>query len=83
MVQRQRLQAQLPRFAAECFGRDISTQVVPGEENPFSRMYTRDMRTVHADLFGGPDGYLMDEDAELAALKAFVDAARHPTTEEF
>jgi hypothetical protein len=35
-------------------------------------MYTRDMRTIHAELFGGPAGYLMDEAAELAALRSFV-----------
>jgi hypothetical protein len=60
------------RVAAECFGRDISAQTVPGEESRFAAMYTRDMRTAYADLFGGPPGYLMDEDAELAALRAFV-----------
>jgi hypothetical protein len=35
-------------------------------------MYTRDMRTVHADLFGGPPGYLMNEAEELSALRSFV-----------
>jgi hypothetical protein len=60
------------RVAAECFGRDIAGQVVPGAESPFSRMYTRDMRTAYSALFGGPAGYLMDEAAELAALRAFV-----------
>jgi hypothetical protein len=59
------------RVAAECFGIDIAGQVV-GAESPFAAMYTRDMRTVHADRFGGPDGYLMDEAAELAALRSFV-----------
>lgn len=68
------------QVAAECFGRDIADQVVPGEENPFARMYTRDMRTVHAGLFGGPDGYLLDEAAELAALTAFVREARAART---
>ncbi len=64
------------RVAAECFDRDISAQQVPGARNPFAQMYTRDMRTVHADLFGGPPGYLMDEAAEVAALRAFVAQAR-------
>jgi hypothetical protein len=63
------------RVAAECFGIDIADQVVGGE-SPFASMYTRDMRTVHADRFGGPDGYLMDEAAELAALRSFVREAR-------
>ena len=64
------------RVAAECFGIDISEQKVPGEESAFARMYTRDMRTRHADLFGGPPGYLMDEEAELAALARFVKETR-------
>lgn len=64
------------RVAAECFGIDISDQVVPGEESPFAQMYTKDMRTVHADRFGGPPGYLMDEASELHALQAFVAEAR-------
>lgn len=64
------------RVAAECFGVDIAGQEVIGEESPFARMYTRDMRTIHADLFGGPSGYLMDEAAELNALRDFVLSAR-------
>lgn len=60
------------QVARECFGVDLSAQVVPGEESPFASMYTRDMRTAHAGLFGGPPGYLLDADAELAALRAFV-----------
>jgi hypothetical protein len=64
------------RVAAECFGIDIAGQVVAGAESPFARMYTRDMRTVHADLFGGPPGYLMDQVAEVAALQSFVREAR-------
>jgi NAD-dependent epimerase/dehydratase family protein len=63
------------RVAAECFGIDIAGQVVAGE-SPFAQMYTRDMRTIHADRFGGPPGYLMDEAAELAALRSFVSEAR-------
>jgi NAD dependent epimerase/dehydratase family len=60
------------RVAADCFGVDIADQVVAGEESPFARMYTRDMRTVHADRFGGPPGYLMSEADEIDALRAFV-----------
>jgi hypothetical protein len=63
------------QVAAECFGIDIADQVVTGE-SPFAQMYTRDMRTIHAGLFGGPAGYLMDEGAELAALKSFVHWSR-------
>jgi NAD-dependent epimerase/dehydratase family protein len=68
------------RVAAECFGIDIAGQVVAGEESPFAAMYTRDMRTAHAGRFGGPPGYLMDEAAELAALRDFVQEQRSPTT---
>lgn len=64
------------QVAREVFGRDISAQVVEGEENSFARMYTRDMRTAHADLYGGPPGYLMDAAAELAALRGFVGESR-------
>jgi nucleoside-diphosphate-sugar epimerase len=64
------------RMAAECFGIDIADQVVYGEESPFGRMYSRDMRTIHADLFGGPPGYILDEVAELDALRAFVRESR-------
>jgi hypothetical protein len=64
------------RVAAECFGVDLRGQVVPGAESPLAQMYTRDMRTVHAGLFGGPPGYLMDEATELARLQDFVREAR-------
>ena len=66
------------RVAAECFGVDIADQVVAGEESPFAPMYTRDMRTIHADLFGGPPGYILDEVAELDALRAFVANPEQP-----
>jgi hypothetical protein len=64
------------RVAAECFGLDIGDQVVAGAESPYAQMYTRDMRTIHADLYGGPPGYLLDEVAELSALRRFVLEAR-------
>lgn len=60
------------RVAAECFGRDIADNEPPGEESPFAAMYTRDMRTRHDALFGGADGYLVTEQQEIAALRAFV-----------
>lgn len=66
------------RVAAECFGIDIADQVSSGEESPFAQMYTRDMRTIHADLYGGPPGYILDEVAELDALRAFVRESRQP-----
>ena len=55
--------------AAECFGLDIADQVVAGAESPYAQIYTRDMRTIHADLYGGPPGYLLDEAAELAPAR--------------
>lgn len=61
------------RVAAEVFGRDISGQVIEGE---YVEAYTRDLRTVHNDLFGGPAGFLMDEEAALAALAAYVAEVR-------
>ena len=62
--------------AAECFGIDIADQRVPGTESRFAQMYTRDMRTIHADLYGGPPGYLCGEATELLALREFVRASR-------
>jgi NAD dependent epimerase/dehydratase family len=64
------------RVAAECFGLDIADQVVAGTESPYAHMYTRDMRTIHADLYGGPPGYLLDEAGELRAIRSFVQEAR-------
>jgi NAD dependent epimerase/dehydratase family len=68
------------RVALECFGVDIADQAPPGAESPFAQMYTRDMRTIHADLFGGPSGYLLDEAAEIQALQAFVREQRAART---
>ena len=58
--------------ASEVFGIDIRGQVPAEPPSAFSRMYTRDMRTKHAALFGGTDGYLQDLDAEVADLRAFA-----------
>ncbi len=60
-------------LAREVFDLDIRGQVPPGEENPFSRMYTRNMTTRHGELFGGGDGYFHDRATELAGLRAFVE----------
>jgi hypothetical protein len=68
------------RVAAECFGLDIADQVVAGTESAYAQMYTRDMRTVHADLYGGPANYLLDEAAELRGLRRFVAEARGSRT---
>jgi nucleoside-diphosphate-sugar epimerase len=60
------------RLAREVFDRDISSQVPPEPESAFSRMYTRNMTTRHAELFGGTNGYLVTEDEEFARLRAFA-----------
>ncbi len=62
--------------AAEVFGRDLRGQVPPGPANPFARMYTRDMRTRHFGLFGGPPGYLMSREESLERLRDFVAGQR-------
>jgi hypothetical protein len=67
------------RVAADCFGIDIADHQPVGDRSPLTHTYTRDMRTMYADLFGGPPGYLMDETATLNALREFVRAARSAT----
>lgn len=59
-------------LARDVFERDISGQTPPGAPSPFSRMYTRNMTTTHAALFGGADGYLQSPDEELAGLRDFA-----------
>jgi len=59
-------------LAREVFGRDISAQVPAEPESPFARMYTRNMTTRHALDLGGPPGYLIDRDQEIASLREFV-----------
>lgn len=39
-----------------------------------------DMRTRYSSRFGGPDGYVMDREAVLAALRAYVEAERGRTS---
>ncbi|GAA4421586.1 hypothetical protein GCM10023169_14590 [Georgenia halophila] len=65
--------------AREVFGRDISGQHADVVETPETLGYTRDMRTKHAALFGGPDGYLMTVEQELDAIKEFVAQRRRAT----
>ncbi|MFC9917640.1 NAD-dependent epimerase/dehydratase family protein [Agromyces binzhouensis] len=62
-------------IAREAFGIDVSGND-PGPADPFADMYTRDMRTIHAAAFGGADGYLMDEERELAEIVAFARSLR-------
>jgi len=58
-------------LARGVFGRDISGQATPAA-SPFSRMYTRNMTTAHAALFGGAGRYLNSTDDELAGLRKFA-----------
>lgn len=59
-------------LAAEVFGKDISGQVPPGTPSPFARMYTRNMTTRHAGLFGAAGPYLGTVADELEGLRAYV-----------
>lgn len=57
--------------AQEVFGRDLTGQAPPGAPNPFTRMYTRNMTTTHANLFGADGPYLVSRDDEVAGLREF------------
>lgn len=59
-------------LAAEVFDRDIRGQVPPGTPSPFARMYTRNMTTKHAGLFGWDGPYIGDVAHELDGLRRFV-----------
>lgn len=63
-------------LAAEVFDRDISQQVPLEPESPFAQMYTRNMTTRHADLFGGAGPYLLTREQEISQLTAFVAGLR-------
>jgi nucleoside-diphosphate-sugar epimerase len=60
------------RVARECFGIDISGQVPIAPESAFSQMYTRNMTTKYAELFGREGDYLITEHEELEAITAFA-----------
>lgn len=59
-------------LAREVFDRDISSARIETPESPFAQMYTRDMRTRHAEHWSGADGYLESRDREIDALRRFV-----------
>lgn len=63
-------------LAREVFGRDIADQTPAAPESPFAQMYTRDMRTAHAHVFGGSAPYLATREDVLVGLRGFVDEAR-------
>lgn len=62
-------------LAREVFGRDISGQVPPEPESPFAQMYTRNMTTAHAALFGASEAYLNTMEDELEGLRTFARAS--------
>lgn len=63
-------------LAREVFGIDIATQVPAEPESVFAQMYTRNMTTRHAELFGGESPYLVTEAEELSSLQRFADELR-------
>ncbi len=69
-------------LAREVFGRDISGQVPPVAPSPFARMYTRNMTTAYAGLFGGQGRYLHSEGEEIDGLRRFVAPTQNTPTEE-
>lgn len=61
--------------AQDVFGIDISDN--PNRSgDAYGRMYTRDMRTRHASLFGGEHGYLLSVDSELRGIRSFAETVR-------
>lgn len=60
---------------AAAFGVDVSGNR-PGPADPFASMYTRDMRTEHAAVFGAEGPYLLDAEAELAGIREFAETLR-------
>lgn len=65
--------------ASQCFGIDLSGQVPEEPQSRFAQMYTRNMVTKHADLFGQTHDYLMTEEQELEAIRDFVATLELPT----
>ncbi|MFF2370062.1 NAD-dependent epimerase/dehydratase family protein [Agromyces sp. NPDC058110] len=61
--------------ARDAFGVDV-TGNDPGPADPFAAMYTRDMRTEHAELYGADGDYLLDAESELAGIRAFAASIR-------
>lgn len=59
-------------LARDVFGRDITHHSPTEPESPFARMYTRNMTTEHAALFGASDVYLNTLQEELEGLRAFA-----------
>ncbi|QPZ39412.1 hypothetical protein [Paramicrobacterium chengjingii] len=58
--------------AQVCFDIDITQQTPDSPESEFSKMYTRDMRTAFADLWGAEGPYIMSQSAEFAMISDFV-----------
>ena len=61
------------RVAKAAFDIDISGNEGGSGQPP---EYTRDMRTKHAALFGGANGYIQDAEEELAGIVAFAETIK-------
>jgi NAD dependent epimerase/dehydratase family len=71
--------------ARECFNLALSDQSPDTPESRFAQMYTRNMTTKHAGLFGREGDYLLTEEEELNSIRDFVagltNVAQTTTTE--
>ncbi|MFC4140321.1 MULTISPECIES: NAD-dependent epimerase/dehydratase family protein [unclassified Microbacterium] len=59
-------------LAQEVFDRDIAAQIPREPESPFAQLYTRNMTTEHAAVFGAEGDYLCSRRSEIEQLRAFV-----------
>ncbi len=59
-------------LASDVFGTELDETRERPDESPFASMYTRNMTTRHASLFGRSGDYLMTRDEEIDAIRSFV-----------
>ncbi|MBD2750023.1 NAD-dependent epimerase/dehydratase family protein [Microvirga sp. BT688] len=66
-------------FTAPLLMRDIIETFFPGAQvGPFALPAPKyNLRTQHAEFFGGRDGFVMNADEVLAALHTYIDGVRH------
>lgn len=69
-------------LARDVFGRELPEQDPAAPESPFAQMYTRNMTTRHAELFGATGPYLVDRANEIEQLRRFVSEGRSATSGE-